>query len=122
MAATGDPVYRVTAHGSFLGDGLTILRGGSTLGSVSRQQETAINEIFRVFAASPEEAALVLARAMSLVESDPARGATPEARARRSAGHAARDRSTAAFAASWRPRRWRVPSRCGPPDGGTAGH
>ena len=67
----------MTAQGSFQGDGLTILRGGSTLGSVSRQQETAIHEIFRVYAASPEEAALVLALAMSLVESDSGRGAAP---------------------------------------------
>jgi uncharacterized protein YxjI len=72
--SVGDEI-RMQAHGSFLRDGIDITRGSTRIGNVSRQQNTVVAEIFHVWMADGEDAALMLAMAMVIIEGDLSRGA-----------------------------------------------
>jgi|SRR5215471_17519189 len=65
---------RMHAEGSFYRDGVAIARGTDRIATVSRQQNTVVAEIFHVWTADAEDAALMLALAMVIVEGDPSRG------------------------------------------------
>jgi len=64
----------MNAHGSFLREGIEIKRGGAFAGSVSREPNRVIHEIFHVSVGAAEDPALLLAIAMSIVETDLFRG------------------------------------------------
>ena len=70
-----DGEIRMHAEGSFLGDGVAIARGSARIATVSREQNTVVAEIFHVWTADGEDAALMLALAMVIVEGDLSRGA-----------------------------------------------
>jgi uncharacterized protein YxjI len=77
IAAGGETTLR--AEGSFQRDGVHVTRGAARVASVSRQQDTAVAEIFHVSVADDEDAALMLAVAMVIIEGDPSRGAAATA-------------------------------------------
>jgi uncharacterized protein YxjI len=62
------------AHGSFVRDGVDITRESTRIASVQREAHTVVAEIFNVWTAEGEDAALMLALAMVIVEGDPSRG------------------------------------------------
>lgn len=62
------------ASGSFLRDGIQIVREGAQIGNVSRVPLTVIEEIFHVEAAATEDQSLILSIAMSIVEMSTFRG------------------------------------------------
>jgi uncharacterized protein YxjI len=64
----------LSASGSFLGEGIEIRRGESRVGHVSRKPYTIVDEIFNVYADANEDQPLILAIAMSIVETDRHRG------------------------------------------------
>lgn len=72
IEVAGSPA--MTAKGSFIRDGYEILGEVGKVGSVSREPLTAVHEIFHVSVVSDQDPALVLAIAMSIVETDPSRG------------------------------------------------
>jgi len=79
------------ASGSFLRGGFKIVRDGAFAGSVDRDQSTLVRERFHVSAADSEDPALILAIAMSIVETYPHRG---EDRAERGAPPPCREAKT----------------------------
>jgi uncharacterized protein YxjI len=81
-SATGTATFEIEmdggiamkAHGSFLREGIEIKREGAFAGSVSREPNRVIHEIFHVSVGATEDPALLLAIAMSIVETDLFRG------------------------------------------------
>jgi uncharacterized protein YxjI len=73
--AAGDGT-QMHAQGSFVRDGIAVMRGSSRVASVARQPNTVVAEIFHVWTADNEDPALMLAIAMIIVEGDLSRGAT----------------------------------------------
>ena len=64
----------MTAEGNLLGDGVVILGDPGKIGSVEVEPRTGVYEIFHVSVVSDQDPPLVLAIAMSIVETDSRRG------------------------------------------------
>lgn len=73
---SADGESRFQAHGSFFRDGVEITRGSTRVANIGREPNTAVMEIFHLWVADGEDAALMLAIAMVCVEGDPSRGSS----------------------------------------------
>ncbi len=63
------------AHGSFYRDGVDVMRGSARIANVARDAHTLVGEVFHVWTADGEDAALLLAISMVVIEGAPDRGA-----------------------------------------------